>query len=85
MDAYFLIPIGALVIESTVTLYSRCGKEFKYIWLCGFLYITALGPMIWVLELDLLASRQNLRVNPFAGVFCYPRGKSLFRNLWKSL
>ena len=36
------------------------GREFNYVWPCGFFYIMTIIPIIWVLELGLLDKRQQL-------------------------
>lgn len=54
-----MIPVVLLLIESVVVLVHRKGKEYKYFWSSGFLYITCIIQIIWSIEMDLFVSRER--------------------------
>jgi len=56
-DFFLLTPLFFILVEAAVTLGYRKGIEFKYFWPSGFLYITCLVPIIWMIELDLFDQR----------------------------
>lgn len=52
-----MAPVFLLILEMLYMLLVRKGKEFRYFWPSGFFYILTLLPVIWVIELQLLAAR----------------------------
>ena len=53
---FMLVPVVFLLIESFITIGYRKGVEHRYFWSSGFLYITSVIPLIWLIELDILDS-----------------------------
>lgn len=56
-----MIPLSLLLIEAIYTIGYRKGRECKYFWLSGFLYIMTVVPMIWIIELDLVDEKLNTK------------------------
>ena len=54
-----LIPIALLLVETVVTLVVRRGKEYRYFWPSGFLYIMTIIPAIWIMEMHLFEDREK--------------------------
>lgn len=63
----FTLPLGLLLIEISYTIGYRKGREYKYVWPSGFLYIITIIPIIWITELDLLdlkiAEKNNVNIS----------------------
>ncbi|EDO32760.1 predicted protein, partial [Nematostella vectensis] len=57
----FLLGLVALVCEMLYVMIVRKGAEYKYFWPSCFLYISAIIPVVWVMELDLLRHRLDKR------------------------
>jgi len=55
-----LAPVGLQLLEAVVTIFTRGGKEYKWISPCVLLYLCGILPSIWLLELKNLNSR-NLK------------------------
>lgn len=62
----FTLPLDLLLIEICYTIGYRKGRECKYVWPSGFLYIITIIPIIWIIELDLLdlkiAEKNNVNI-----------------------
>lgn len=56
-----MLPLILLLIEAIYTIGYRKGRECKYFWPSGFLYILAIVPIIWIIELDLVDKKVNAK------------------------
>ena len=56
-----MLPLSLLLIEAIYTIGYRKGRECKYFWLSGFLYILTIVPIIWIIELELVDEKLNTK------------------------
>ena len=64
-NVHFLLalPLALLFAESVTTLCLRNGKEAGCVWPCGFIYISTIVPIIWMLDLGAMEQRQPAHLN----------------------
>ena len=56
-----MLALSLLLIEAIYTIGYRKGRECKYFWLSGFLYILTIVPIIWIIELELVDEKLNTK------------------------
>ncbi|XP_071962417.1 transmembrane protein 26-like [Antedon mediterranea] len=58
---FFMFLLGAMYVEFIFVAVIRKGKEWKWFFSCVLCYLLVVIPVLWILELDVLYSRLEIR------------------------